>query len=136
MLGIDHVQLAIPPGSEDEGRRFYIGVLGMEEVPKPPALAARGGVWFKSGQVQLHLGVEADFRPASKAHPAILVADLDGLASKLHLSGYEPIWDEAIPGVRRFYAADPFGNRLEFIGASRDSRLSDIDPVQKISAQS
>ncbi|NIX77051.1 VOC family protein [Microvirga terricola] len=117
MLRIDHVQLAMPAGAEEEGRRFYIGVLGMEEVPKPATLAARGGVWFKSGEVQLHLGVEADFRPATKAHPAVAIADLDGLAATLRRAGHEPIWDDAIPNVRRFYVADPFGNRLEFMAA-------------------
>jgi catechol 2,3-dioxygenase-like lactoylglutathione lyase family enzyme len=117
MLRIDHVQLAMPPGAEDEGRGFYVGVLGMEEIPKPAALAARGGAWFKSGEVQLHLGVETDFRPAAKAHPAIAVADIGGMAATLQRAGYEPIWDDAIPGVRRFHVADPFGNRLEFMMA-------------------
>jgi len=118
MLRIDHVQLAIPPGSEDVCRRFYVDLLGMEEVPKPEKLTTRGGLWLKSGEVQIHLGVEDDFRPARKAHPAIAVADLGGLAALLSRAGHEPIWDDAIPGVRRFYVADPLGNRIEFVAAA------------------
>lgn len=118
MLRIDHVQLAMPPGVEDEGRRFYRDVLGMEEIPKPAALAARGGVWFRRGEVQLHLGVEADFRPAAKAHPAIVVTDLEALADIFRSAGHVPTWDDAIPKIRRFYVSDPFGNRLEFMAAS------------------
>ena len=90
-------------------RAFYGGVLGMREVEKPPALAARGGVWFE----QLHVGVEEGFAPARKAHPAFRVDDLDALAARIG----DVQWDEAIPAVRRFYAHDPFGNRLEFLEA-------------------
>jgi catechol 2,3-dioxygenase-like lactoylglutathione lyase family enzyme len=107
-MRIDHVQLAAPPGCEEEARAFFGGVLGLKEVPKPPALAARGGVWFEG----VHIGVEDDFRPARKAHPAFVVDDLDALAARLG----DVEWDDALPGVRRFYAADPWGNRLEFIG--------------------
>lgn len=117
MIRIDHVQLAMPPGTEDLCRGFYVTVLGMEELPKPPLLAARGGLWLTKGEVQIHLGVEEDFRPARKAHPAILVRDLNGLAERLMQAGEEPVWDDTIPGVRRFFVSDPLGNRLEFIGA-------------------
>jgi catechol 2,3-dioxygenase-like lactoylglutathione lyase family enzyme len=115
MLRLDHVQLAIPEGAEDLCRRFYAGLLGMREVPKPVALAGRGGLWLESGSVRIHLGVEGDFRPAHKAHPAIAVADLDALARLLSEAGYKPAWDDAIPDVRRFYVQDPVGNRMEFM---------------------
>ncbi|WP_200879334.1 VOC family protein [Microvirga sp. BSC39] len=115
MLRLDHVQLAIPEGAEDRCRWFYAGLLGIEEVPKPPALAKRGGLWLESGSVRIHLGVEEDFRPAGKAHPAIAVADLDALARLLSKAGHEPAWDDAIPEVRRFYVQDPVGNRIEFM---------------------
>jgi catechol 2,3-dioxygenase-like lactoylglutathione lyase family enzyme len=106
-MRIDHVQVAAPPGCEEAARAFYGGLLGLREVEKPPALRARGGVWFE----QLHVGVEEDFRPARKAHPAFVVGDLDSLAARIG----EVQWDDELPGVRRFYATDPFGNRLEFI---------------------
>lgn len=113
---LDHVQLAMPAGQEDAARAFFGGLLGMEEEAKPESLASRGGCWFRAGAVALHLGVEADFRPQRKAHPALGVADLDALAQRLQAAGHEVLWDDAIPGVRRFYAADPFGNRIEFVG--------------------
>ena len=113
--GLDHVQLACPPGGEDEARRFYGELLGLTEIEKPPALAARGGVWFECGaSQQLHLGVEQGFSPARKAHPALLVADvasLEALAERLPAV----TWDEELPGHRRFYSEDPFGNRLELL---------------------
>jgi catechol 2,3-dioxygenase-like lactoylglutathione lyase family enzyme len=115
MLRLDHVQLAIPEGAEDLCRPFYAGLLGMQEVAKPPALAGRGGLWLERGSVRIHLGVEADFRPARKAHPAVTVADLDALARLLSEAGHKPAWDDAIPGVRRFYVEDPVGNRIEFM---------------------
>jgi catechol 2,3-dioxygenase-like lactoylglutathione lyase family enzyme len=115
MLRLDHVQLAIPKGAEDLCRRFYVGLLGLKEVPKPAALAGRGGLWLESGSVRIHLGVEDDFRPARKAHPALAVTDLDRLARRMSGAGYEPAWDEAIPDVRRFYVQDPVGNRIEFM---------------------
>jgi catechol 2,3-dioxygenase-like lactoylglutathione lyase family enzyme len=115
MRRLDHVQLAIPPGSEDLCRAFYVGLLGMRELQKPPVLAARGGAWLASGPVQIHLGVEPEFRPARKAHPAVAVADIDGLAARLSGAGHDVVWDDAIPGLRRFYASDPVGNRLEFL---------------------
>ena len=115
---LDHVQLAIPPGSEDSCRPFYVGLLGMTELVKPKILAARGGLWLRSGPVEIHLGVEADFRPARKAHPAICVSDLEDIAERLRRAGYEPRWDTDIPQVRRFHVSDPVGNRLEFIDDS------------------
>jgi catechol 2,3-dioxygenase-like lactoylglutathione lyase family enzyme len=116
--GLDHVQIAMPPGREAEARAFYGGLLGLTEIPKPPLLAQRGGVWYQGAGFQLHLGVEADFRPARKAHPAFQVADLDRLAHTLAAAGVETVPDDAIPGVRRFYASDPFGSRLEFMAAA------------------
>ncbi|MFZ3570061.1 VOC family protein [Streptomyces sp. BH097] len=113
--GIDHVQLAAPPGSEEILRSFYADDLGMTEVPKPPALATRGGCWFEAGTVRLHLGIERDFRPAKKAHPALLVRDIEAYARRLAGRGVEVSWDAALPGHRRFYCSDPVGNRLEFL---------------------
>ncbi len=112
---IHHVQLACPAGSEDRLRTFYTGVLGLTEIPKPPALAARGGAWFRGHGVELHLGVEPDFRPARKAHPGLLWPDLDALAEGLTAAGHPVTWDDEFPGMRRFYSADPHGNRLEFL---------------------
>lgn len=105
----------MPAGAEDAARAFYVGLLGMAELPKPPALATRGGCWFASGRAQIHLGVEADFRPARKAHPALLCADFEGLRDRLRSSGVEINDDENIPGVRRCHISDPFGNRIELI---------------------
>lgn len=113
--GLHHVQLAIPAGSEDDCRAFFLGVLGLTEVPKPPALAARGGLWVRADGLELHLGVEADFRPARKAHPGIRVLDIDALAARLTAAGVEVRWDDDFPGHRRCYADDPVGNRLEFL---------------------
>lgn len=112
---LQHVQLAIPRGSEEACRRFYIGILGLTEVPKPPALAVRGGMWLRAEDVEVHLGVEDDFRPAKKAHPAFIVASFDALVERLTSAGIEIRWDESIPGTRRFHASDNVGNRLEFI---------------------
>jgi catechol 2,3-dioxygenase-like lactoylglutathione lyase family enzyme len=114
-VGIDHVQLACPPGGEPAGRAFYAGVLGLTEVPKPEPLAARGGCWFRGDGFEVHLGVEVDFRPARKAHPALLAADLDGLAAALAGADHAVTWSDELPGVRRFYVDDPFGNRLELV---------------------
>ncbi len=114
LSGLDHVQVAMPAGQEEAARRFYAGLLGLLEVTKPPSLAKRGGAWFQGPNFQVHLGVEADFRPAKKAHPCFKVRDLNALESVL-VEALVPVqWDREIPGVRRFYAADPFGNRLEF----------------------
>jgi len=114
IIGLDHVQVAIPPGGEDEARAFYGTLLGMAEEPKPPVLAARGGCWFTSGTAVLHLGVEEPFSPARKAHPAFLVDDLDAVESVLEAAGHACVRsDQEIPGVYRFHTADPFGNRVE-----------------------
>jgi len=113
---LHHVQLAIPVDSEDTCRRFWADVLGMVELTKPPALAARGGCWFRGGGgVDVHLGVEQPFIPARKAHPGLLVTGLRPLADRLERAGYPVTWDNEFPGYDRFYAADPFGNRLEFL---------------------
>ena len=113
--GLHHMQLAMPRGQEAAARAFYAEVLGLPEVDKPPVLAARGGAWFRAEGVELHLGVEEDFRPARKGHPGILVADLDELVRRLVASGQPVTWDEDFPGFCRVYAQDPFGNRLEFL---------------------
>jgi catechol 2,3-dioxygenase-like lactoylglutathione lyase family enzyme len=114
IVGIDHVQVAAPPGCEEAARRFYGGLLGLPEVPKPPALAARGGVWFSCGAQQLHVGVEEGFVAAAKAHPALRVASVEQLHSLAER--LEPVeWDDSLPGVRRFYARDPWGNRVELL---------------------
>ena len=116
-ISIDHVQLAMPDGAEDAARRFYHGLLGMVEVPKPPDLVKRGGCWFESGGVQLHLGVEREFRPARKAHPALRCQDYDALTERLRAAGVHINHDAGIPGVRRCHVHDPFGNRIEFIAS-------------------
>jgi catechol 2,3-dioxygenase-like lactoylglutathione lyase family enzyme len=115
VVALDHLLLAMPPGKEAEARAFYGDLLGLPELKKPPNLEVRGGVWFKLGSQQLHLGVEKDFRPALKAHPAFLVRDLGGLRARLEQHGYAPYEDEPLAGYARFYIADPFGNRLELL---------------------
>jgi catechol 2,3-dioxygenase-like lactoylglutathione lyase family enzyme len=110
-----HVQLAIPADSEDACRAFYVGVLKMTEIPKPPVLAARGGLWLRADTLEIHLGVEADFRPARKAHPGILVDDLDALADALEKHGSSVVPDGEMPGFRRLFTEDAVGNRLEFL---------------------
>lgn len=114
MLGFDHVQLVIPRGEEERARAFYGGLLGLTEIPKPAALARRGGVWFACGDLQLHLGVEDDFRPQRKAHPAFRVSDLAAARARLEASGAAIAEDVPLPGRARFETRDPFGNRLEF----------------------
>jgi catechol 2,3-dioxygenase-like lactoylglutathione lyase family enzyme len=114
-LSIDHVQLAMPTGEESVARDFYSGLLGMNEVQKPPELANRGGCWFESGSVKFHLGVEHDFRSAKKAHPAIRCSDYDGLLAKLRKAAVEITAADEMPGVRRCHIHDPFGNRIELI---------------------
>ena len=112
---LDHVQLALPAGGEEEARAFYGDLLELPEVEKPEPLKSRGGVWFAGPDFGLHLGVETPFVPAKKAHPAFRVERLEVLAERLNGAGVEVVWDTALPEVRRFYAADPFGNRLEFL---------------------
>jgi catechol 2,3-dioxygenase-like lactoylglutathione lyase family enzyme len=115
ITGLHHVQLAVPAGSEPALRRFYGDALGMVEIPKAAALAARGGVWFRSGTAELHLGVEADFRPARKAHPGLLVDDLDEIVARLTEAGHSVRPDDLLPRYRRCYVDDPCGNRLELL---------------------
>jgi catechol 2,3-dioxygenase-like lactoylglutathione lyase family enzyme len=117
IAGIDHVQLAAPAGRETEARRFYGELLGLDELAKPEPLRARGGVWFRAGAQQLHIGVEEPFAPARKAHPALRLAagELDALADRLSAAGAAVSWDDALPDVRRFYTADPWGNRIELV---------------------
>ena len=115
IFGLDHVQLAMPQGEETAARWFYDQLLGLTEITKPPELAPRGGCWFQGQGIDLHLGVQQDFTPALKAHPAFLVANLEAARQTLEKAGVPIIQDETVPGVRRFYVNDPFGNRLEFI---------------------
>jgi catechol 2,3-dioxygenase-like lactoylglutathione lyase family enzyme len=119
LIRIDHVQLAAPPGCEPAARDFYGGLLGLREVPKPEPVRARGGVWFVLGDQEVHIGVDQAFTPARKAHPAFTVAgdDLEPLGSRLAEAGMDVRWDDAIPNVRRFYVADPWGNRFEIRSA-------------------
>lgn len=118
ITGLDHIQVAAPVGCEGEARRFYGELLELPELEKPEALRSRGGAWFACGAHQLHVGVTQDFSPATKAHPALRVrpADLDRFAEQLVAAGSDVDWNDAIPGVRRFYTADPWGNRIELIG--------------------
>ncbi len=114
-LIIDHVQLAMPADGEDIARRFFVELIGMTETPKPSELAKRGGCWFRSGKVDVHLGVEQDFRPALKAHLALVCENYDALIAKLKLANVPVKEDFEIPGTRRSHIADPFGNRIELI---------------------
>jgi catechol 2,3-dioxygenase-like lactoylglutathione lyase family enzyme len=113
ILGIDHVQVAAPPGGEAQARAFYGGLLGLEELRKPELLQARGGCWFRAGTHELHVGVEEPFAPARKAHPGFVVDDLSALSGRLRGEGIAVTRDDAIPGVERAYVTDPFGNRIE-----------------------
>lgn len=115
--GVDHIQVAAPPGCEADARHFFGELLGLDEVEKPSALRGRGGVWFQAGEQQLHVGVEESFAPARKAHPALRVSTgaLEGLAARLEKAGAQVSWDTALEGVRRFYSEDPWGNRIEFV---------------------
>jgi catechol 2,3-dioxygenase-like lactoylglutathione lyase family enzyme len=115
IIAIDHVQLAMPPGQEDRARAFYEGVLGLREVPKPPDMAKRGGAWFEHGVVKIHLGVEDDFRPAKKAHPALVVQDMERLLEACRAFGSKIIDAAPIDGRSRAHVEDPFGNRVELI---------------------
>ncbi|HJQ71283.1 MAG TPA: VOC family protein [Blastocatellia bacterium] len=115
IYGVDHIQVAIPPGAEQQARSFYAGVLGLYEIPRPADLASKGGMWFQVGAVQLHLGVETEFRPARKAHPALLVEGLDDLITLLEAKGYPTRVAETLSGTRRVHVHDPFGNRIELM---------------------
>jgi catechol 2,3-dioxygenase-like lactoylglutathione lyase family enzyme len=113
----DHIQIAAPAGCEAAARRFFGELVGLVEIEKPEPLRGRGGAWFALGGRQLHVGVEAEFAPARKAHVALRVgaAELDELAERLAAAGFPVTWDDALPGERRFYSADPWGNRIEFL---------------------
>ncbi|MEO6349894.1 MAG: VOC family protein [Candidatus Limnocylindrales bacterium] len=115
VTGLDHVQLAIPVGGEDAARKFYGDLLGLTEMNKPEALAERGGAWFAGPGIDIHLGAEKDFRPSRKAHIAVLVTNLESARSALKGAGVAFTEDEVDIGVDRFYAEDPFGNRIEFV---------------------
>jgi catechol 2,3-dioxygenase-like lactoylglutathione lyase family enzyme len=115
VIHLDHIQIAAPRGCEQEAREFYGGILGLPEIEKPESLRSRGGCWFQCGSQQLHLGVEEDFRPAKKAHPAFVTGGFDELRQELLARGIKVLEDARVPGVRRFFAEDPWGNRLEFI---------------------
>ncbi|WP_426571864.1 VOC family protein [Aquihabitans sp. McL0605] len=115
IIRLDHVQLAMPAGREDEAVAFYAGVLEIPHVAKPPHLAVRGGCWFERGDLKVHLGVDPDFRPATKAHPAFLVDSVRGLAAAVLAAGLKVIDDEPLEGYDRVYVLDPFGNRIELM---------------------
>lgn len=116
ILSIDHVQIAMPAGDEEKARAFYVELLGFTEIPKPAELAKRGGAWFQSGNVLLHLGVESDFHPARKAHPAFVVEDLDELIRAVQAAGYETDTSQPpLDGYKRAHVFDPFGNRIELM---------------------
>ncbi len=115
LVALDHIQLAMPAEQETQARWFYGTILGLSEVAKPATLQARGGCWFRGSNIELHLGVEADFRPARKAHPAFRVADLDQARAEFSHAGIAIVDDTSLPHVRRFFVADPFGNRIELV---------------------
>lgn len=119
---LEHVQLAMPPGGEALARAFYGGVLEIPEIPKPPNLAKRGGCWFERGNLKIHLGVEAEFRPARKAHPGLLVVDLQVLVGRLKSAGLDVREDEPLEGYHRVYVDDPFGNRIELMEPTASPR--------------
>jgi catechol 2,3-dioxygenase-like lactoylglutathione lyase family enzyme len=115
IVGFDHVQVAMPKGGEDRARAFYCEVLELPERPKPPELVARGGCWFETDSVKIHLGVEQDFRPSAKAHPGLIVTDLDGLLRRCREKGFHADEPELLEGNRRAFVRDPFGNRIELM---------------------
>ena len=118
-MRLHHVQVGCPPGGEAAARAFYAGALGMSEVAKPPVLAARGGVWFRCDDVEVHIGVEQPFAAARKAHPAFSVDDIDAVAASVVAGGFPVVWDDDFPGYRRFYTADGNGNRVEILSPRR-----------------
>jgi catechol 2,3-dioxygenase-like lactoylglutathione lyase family enzyme len=115
IVALDHVQLAMPAGEEPAARAFYSGVLGLIEEPKPANLVPRGGLWFRGGGARVHLGVDPNFRPATKAHPALLVVGLAAIAASCADAGFPPVRDEPLEGFDRVYVFDPFGNRIELL---------------------
>ena len=115
ILALDHVQVVMPPGQEARARAFYGDVLGLVEEPKPANLVGRGGAWFRAGTLRIHLGVDSEFRPATKAHPAILVTGLQELAGRCKAAGFRVVADEPLEGFDRVYVFDPFGNRIELL---------------------
>lgn len=115
IIALDHIQLAMPAGSQDRIRGFYCDLLGMVEQPKPDVLQARDGFWASAGTLAVHFGIAPDFHPATKAHPAFIVDDIDGLFTRLTAQGHAPKWDQALPEIRRFFVNDPVGNRLEIM---------------------
>lgn len=115
VVALDHVQLAMPAGEEAQARAFYEGLLGIPEVAKPANLAKRGGCWFQRGDLRIHLGVEKDFSPARKAHPAFCVDDLSGMVAVLRSAGHAVKTDEPLEGYDRIFTDDPFGNRIELM---------------------
>jgi len=119
---LEHVQLAMPPGGEALARAFYGVLLEIPEIPKPSNLAKRGGCWFERGDLKIHLGVESEFRPARKAHPALLVVDLQVLVGRLKAAGHDVHEDEPLEGYHRVYVADPFGNRIELMEPTASQR--------------
>lgn len=119
IAGIDHVQIAIPPGTDDAARAFYGGVLGLTEIPKPPPLNASGGMWFVTGATQLHIGSQVDFVPAKKAHPAFIIDHFDGFCALLRTHSVAVREEAQVAGRRRAGIEDPFGNRIELIEAAR-----------------
>jgi len=128
--GIHHIQLAMPAGGEDTARRFYSGLLGIPEVPKPLPQAKRGGVWFETSAIRIHLGIEQDFWPAKKAHPGLLVRDLRSLSKRLTEAGYEVTNGEPLEGYKHIYVNDPFGNRLELLQYVKSPRSGGADKPQ------
>jgi catechol 2,3-dioxygenase-like lactoylglutathione lyase family enzyme len=126
IIGFDHILIAMPKGGEVQAREFYSGVLQLKELIKPPALAKRGGAWFTNGTIEVHLGVDPDFRPARKAHPGMIVRDLDGFIARAKAYGSPTGTDEPLPGYARVFIYDPFGNRLELMepvaGVDMDAR--------------
>jgi len=115
LVGLDHIQLAMPPGGEGQARQFYQELLGLREIAKPEPLTARGGCWFEGENIALHMGVEPGFKPSKKAHPCFRVVDLDACRDALEAAGVATRLDISVPNARRFHATDPFGNRLEFL---------------------
>ena len=130
ILAIDHVQIAMPVGGEELARGFYGAALGLEEKPKPPVLAKRGGAWFEQGDIKIHLGVEANFKPAKKAHACFVVKDLSAMEQKMKHLGFDVTPDSAIAEVKRFFTADPFGNRIEIMEMSENLDITSTRLVQ------